>query len=92
MPKKAFEGFQGPDKTLPRPGGHHAEWIEACKGRGQTFSRFAIGGPMTELIQLGNAAVLAGEPLEYDTLSGQIPGAPEANRHLHREYRSGWTL
>jgi hypothetical protein len=60
------------------------EWIEACKGRGQTFSSFQIGGPLTELIQLGNAAVLIGEPFEYDTLSGQFPGLPEANRHLHR--------
>jgi len=92
LPKKAFEGFQGPAPTLPRTPGHHAEWIEACKGRGPTFSSFAIGGPLTELIQLGNAAVLIGEPFEYDTLTGRIPGAPDANRHLHREYRSGWAL
>lgn len=92
LPKKQFEGFQGPQPTLPRTGGHHAEWIEACKGRGRTFSSFAIGGPLTELIQLGNAAVLVGQPFEYDVLSGRISGPPGADRHLHREYRTGWTL
>jgi hypothetical protein len=92
LPKREFEGFEGPAPILPRTPGHHAEWIEACKGRGETFSRFQIGGPLTELIQLGNAAVLVGHPFDYDPLTGQIVGTPEANRHLHREYRSGWTL
>jgi len=92
LPKKQFEGFEGPAPTLPRPANHHAEWIDASKGRGQTFSSFAVGAPLAELIQLGNAAVLVGHPFEYDPLSGQIPNNPEANRHLHREYRPGWTL
>jgi len=92
LPKTQFEAFEGPERVLPRTGGHHAEWIEACKGRGDTFSSFSIGGPLTELIQLANAAVLVGEPFEYDTLSGRISGKPDADRHLHREYRAGWTL
>jgi hypothetical protein len=92
LPKKEFEGFTGPAPTLPRTKGHHAEWIEACKGRGETFSSFQIGGPLTELIQLANAAVLIGQPFEYDTLSGQVLDLPEANLHLHREYREGWIL
>jgi len=92
LPKKQFEGFTGPERTLPRTGSHHGEWVEACKGRGETFSSFQIGGPLTELIQLANAAVLVGEPFEYDTLSGKIPALPAANEHLHRQYRQGWTL
>ena len=92
LPKKDFEGFTGPDPSLPRGRGHHAEWVEACKGRGETFSSFAIGGPLTELIQLANASVLIGEPFEYDTLSGQVLNNPDANQYLHRDYREGWTL
>jgi hypothetical protein len=92
FPKKKFEGFAGPEKTLPRGSGHHGEWIEACKGRGKTFSSFDLGGPLTEFIQLANAAVLIGEPFEYDCLSGQILNNQKANRHLHREYREGWNL
>jgi hypothetical protein len=41
---------------------------------------------------LANAAVLIGEPFEYDTLSGKIPALPAANEQLHRQYREGWTL
>jgi hypothetical protein len=92
LPKKDFEGFAGPDPSLPRGIGHHAEWIEACKGHGKTFSSFAIGGPLTELIQLVNVSALVGEPFEYDTLSGQILNIPDANHYLHRDYREGWTM
>ncbi len=92
MPKKKFEDFEGPDRTLPRGVGHYREWIEACKGRGETFSSFDIGGPLTELIQLANIAGRVGEPFDYAPLSGEIPNHPGANSLLHREYRKGWTL
>ena len=92
MPKKKFKDFKGPDRTLPRGVGHYREWIEACKGRGETFSSFDIGGPLTELIQLANIAGRVGEPFDYAPLSGEIPNHPGANSLLHREYRKGWTL
>jgi hypothetical protein len=92
LPKKEFADFIGPDKTLPRKPGHHGEWIEACKGRGETFSSFAIGGPLTELIQLANVAATVNEPFEYDTLSGDVNNNAKASQLLHREYRQGWTL
>ena len=46
LPEKKFADFKGPDKTLPRTPGHHAEWIQACKGGPETFSPFKIGGPL----------------------------------------------
>ena len=54
-----------------------------------TFSSFQIGGPLTELIQLANAAVLIGEPFEYDTLTGQIPGLPDEPLRGHGEAQRG---
>ena len=92
LPEKEFEGFEGPAKTIPRGPGHHAEWVRACKGGAAPFSSFDIGGPLTEVIQLGNSAVLAGHPIEYDPLTGKIVNNAEDNRLLHREYRSGWVL
>ena len=92
LPKSEFVDFKGPDKTLPREPGHYDEWIEASKGRGETFSSFAIGGPLTELIQLANVAATVNEPFGYDTLSGEILDSPKASQLLHREYREGWTL
>ncbi len=93
LPRQQFEGFQGPPPTIPRSPGHHAEWILACKGKGpKPFSSFDIAGPLTEMILLGNAALLVGHPIEYDPLTGRIVNCAEANQFLHREYRAGWTL
>jgi hypothetical protein len=92
LPEAKFAGFQGPEPTLPRAAGNHAEWISACKGGPATFSSFDIGGPLTELIQLVHVASLAGQPIEYDPLAGRIVNHADANQFLHREYRPGWTL
>jgi hypothetical protein len=92
LPKDKFKEFKGPDKTLPRVSSHHDEWIDACKGKGKTFSSFDIGGPLTELIQLANIAGQVGEPFHYDPVTGEIPDHAKASGLLHREYREGWTL
>jgi hypothetical protein len=92
LPEKQFESFEGPPPTLLRSPGHHAEWTRACKGGARPFSSFNIGGPLAEVILLGNAALLVGHPLEYDPLSSKIVNRTEANRSLHREYRAGWSL
>lgn len=93
LPEAQFEGFQGgPRETLPRTAGHHLEWVQACQGKGQAFSGFDVGGPLTELLQLANLATLIDGPVEYDTLSGRILNSPRADALLHREYRTGWQL
>ena len=92
LPKDKFKDLKGPDKTLPRVASHHREWIDACKGKGKTFSSFDIGGPLTELIQLTNVAGQVGEPFHYDPVTGEIPDHAKASSLLHREYRKGWTL
>lgn len=92
LPEKEFEGFEGPARTIPRSPGHHAEWIRAVKGEGKAFSSFAVGAPMTELLLVGQAAILAGKPIEYDISSGKITNLPDANPLLTREYRAGWRL
>jgi hypothetical protein len=93
LPETRFENFKGgPPETLPRPNGHHREWVDACKGRGATFSPCEIGGPLTELLQVVNLATLVPGPLEYDTASGRILNSDRADQLAHPEYRQGWTL
>ncbi len=93
LPEDKFKGFRGgPTETLPRSKGHHREWVEACKGNGQSFSGFEIGGPLTELMQLANLATLVEGPLEFDTVSGRVLNSERANQLVHREYRKGWML
>ncbi|MBX3748239.1 MAG: Gfo/Idh/MocA family oxidoreductase [Verrucomicrobiae bacterium] len=93
LPEKRFEQFEGgPPESLPRVRHHTWEWLEACQGRGSTFSGFEVGGPLTELAQLANLATQVEGPIDYDTLSGRILNSPEANALLHRDYRRGWSL
>jgi hypothetical protein len=91
LPEKQFEGFNAP-QTIARSPGHHAEWIQACKGGLRPFSPFELGGPMTEVLLLGHIAMLVQHPIEYDPVSGKITNGAEASRYLHREYRQGWTF
>lgn len=93
LPEEKFDNFKGgPAETLPRATGHHKEWVDACKGVGQTFSSFAIGGPLTELMQLVNLATLVPGPIDYHIGSGEILNSDRAAALLHRPYRAGWTL
>jgi hypothetical protein len=93
LPKDKFQAVKaGPPQTLPASVGHYREWVEACKGNGQTFSSFDIGGPLTELMQLVNLATLVEGPVEYDALSGTVLNSKPASELLHRPYRKGWEL
>jgi len=92
LPEAKFKGFKGPERSIPRSPGHHAEWLRACKGGPKPFSSFDIGGPMNELVQLVHVAALAAKPIEYDPQACKILNVPQANALLHRGYRNGWTL
>ena len=93
LPENRFDNFKGgPTETLPRANGHHREWVEACKGRGKTFSPFEMGGPLTELMQLANLATLVEGPFDYDAVTGRVLNSAKADQLVHREYRKGWTL
>jgi len=92
LPEAKFKGVDGPARYIPRSPGHHAEWILACKGGGKPFSRFEIGSAQTEMLLLGNVALLAGHAIDYNPATGTIAGDDEATRWLHRDYRSGWSL
>jgi len=93
LPKSKFEGFEGPEKTIPRSPGHHAEWLIACKGGPAAMSNFDYAGPLTEAVVLGNVAMrVAGKKLEWDAANLKVTNLPDADQFVRREYRSGWTL
>ena len=92
QPKKAFEGYEAPEPSIPRSPGHHAEWIRAAKGGPPAMSNFIdYAVPLTEMVLLGNVAMQSGGAIEYDPRSMKIPNRPEAEKYLYREYRKGWS-
>jgi predicted dehydrogenase len=99
IPESRMKDYKRPELSIPRSVGHHKEWIEACKGGKPAGSNFDYAGPMTEVILLGNIAVRMslkaqekGVRLAYDGPNMRITNLPEANEHIHRKYREGWTL
>ena len=75
-----------------RGDGHERQWLHAIRGEGETVSNFAISGPLTEFLMLGNVATLIGEPFTYDPVAGTALDHEAAQAALHQEYREGWTL
>ncbi len=96
-----MQEYKRPAKTIPRSPGHHQEWINACKGGPPAGSNFDVAGPLTELVQLGNVAIRAGQRnpengrvtrIDWDSANLKVTNVPEANKFLQMEYRKGWTL
>ncbi len=92
IPKSKMDNYKQPGKSLPRSVGHHREWIEACKGRGETRSNFDFAGPLTEALMLGTVSVRTGKRLLWDAENMKVTNEPEANELLHYKYREGWSL
>ena len=92
LPEEKFKDVKLPDKTLPRPTSHHAEWVEACKAGKQSSANFEYAGWLTEANHLGNVAYRAGKKLEWDPAKMKATNAPEADPFIKRAYRKGWEL
>jgi predicted dehydrogenase len=73
---------------------HEMNWANACRGVGAATCPFAYAAPLTEVMLLGLVALRTGQGfrMEYDGASMRVTNSEEANRHLTREYRGGWSL
>jgi predicted dehydrogenase len=92
LPEDRFKDVKLPDKTLPRPKGHHAEWLESIKTGRKASADFEYSGWLTEANHLGNVAYRAGKKLEWDPAKMRATNAPEADQFVKRAYRKGWEL
>jgi predicted dehydrogenase len=90
LPHKQFDGMAMPAPTLPRPRSHHQEWVDACRGRGQSLSNFGYAAVLTEALLLGNLALRMGKRIEWDAHNMRARNCPEANAFIHPVFRAGW--
>jgi predicted dehydrogenase len=75
--------------------GHHDAFIGAVLNGDQSrlLSPIDYAAPMTEFILLGNIAMqYSPNWLEWDAKKVVITNHKDANRHIHRTYRSGWNI
>ncbi len=86
------EIIRQPEDHLPKSTGPYQEWLDACRGGPAPLSNFDNSGPLAEMVLLGNVALRSGKKIEWDADGLRIPNAPDAEKYLRREYRSGWSL
>ena len=61
LPLELHREYERPDKVLPRVQGHHADWLQACKGGTPASSNFEYGARLCEFVLLGVVA-MSGAP------------------------------
>ena len=92
LPLELHRSYVRPAKTLPRVEGHHADWLQACKGGRPASGHFGYGARLTEMMLLGNVALRTGKRLTWDADNMRATNAPEADQYLRLPYRKGWEL
>lgn len=92
LPESRMKAFKRPPKVLPRSIGHYEEWIAACKGGAAAGADFSYGGPLTELVLLGNIAVRLKKRLYWDGPAQKFINDDDANKYLAESYHNGWSL
>jgi predicted dehydrogenase len=92
QPEKDFKDTKRPERTIPRSPGHHEEWIDACKTGKPTGTSFDYSGPLTEIVLLGNVALRAGHPIEWDGPAMRVKNGTIDDPFIRRDYRKGWTV
>lgn len=94
LPESRNKEYKKPAETIPRiPGGHHQDWIRACKDGKPACSNLSYGGPLTELALLGVIATkLDGETLNWDHENAKFTNNEKANTFIQPAFRKGWML
>lgn len=96
---KLLGGIEKPKVEWPKSPGHFAEFANAIKGEGEPMANFPnYGGPLTEVILLGNLAVWAapeagtGKKIEWDAKNLVATNAPEVMSLVKPTYPAGYEL
>ncbi|MCY2951872.1 MAG: Gfo/Idh/MocA family oxidoreductase [Planctomycetota bacterium] len=91
IPESKMQAFERPKPFIPRVGDHKVDWLNAIKGGPPAGSDFTLfGGPLAEVVLLGNVAIRTGKKLDWDHANLKATNAPEADQYIKREYRKGW--
>lgn len=94
LPKSKFAKLIQRPQRVAASRGIYFDWTDAIRGgKPQILASFEQGGPLSELLMLGNIATqFPKTPLDYDPVSGQITNHREANQKRSSPYREGWSL
>jgi predicted dehydrogenase len=89
-PEATFKDFRRPKVESHN---HWLQFVEACRGNGQTAAGFDYSGPLTEAVLLGGVATRFPQTtLEWNARALKFNNVAEANPYLRRTYRQGWEV
>jgi len=89
-PSGEFKDYKRPEQSIAASAGHYNEWLQACRGKGESLCNFTYSGSLIEHNLLGNLAHRAGGVLEWDAKAFRVTNNEAANKLLSKEYRKGW--
>ncbi|MCC6795633.1 MAG: Gfo/Idh/MocA family oxidoreductase [Candidatus Hydrogenedentes bacterium] len=93
LPRTKMTDYALPPQVLKRSPGHYENWIQACKGNGETCSPFGIAGPYTEWVLLGAISWrFPNEELLWDAKNLRFTNNEKANDFVKPVFRRGWKL
>jgi predicted dehydrogenase len=88
---RGLEPQKHPSSPDPR-WNHVKNFLDCMRSRERPVSDVEIGYHATLTPHLGNIALRTGRKVRWDAAREEIPGDPEANRYVTREYRAPWKL
>lgn len=80
------------DSTVGRSIGHHDDFYDAVKRRGDTIANAETGHRTASICHMLTTATQLGRRLRWDPEKEHFISDEEANRTLHYQYREPWTL
>ncbi len=92
LPMELHREYKRPPKTIPRVAGHHADWLQACKGGTPACSNFEYGARLTEFMLLGMLSRRTGKVVKWDAEAMKATNVPDAQPFIEGSYRKGWEL
>ncbi len=92
IPEARRRSYEPPEPSIPRSGGHHRDWLDACKGGPPASSNFENGARLTEIVLLGGLALRSGATIYWDGPNMKAANRPEADPLIHGHFRKGWEI
>jgi predicted dehydrogenase len=90
LPSEQFADYVRPE---PEGDDHYLQFVEACRGNGETSTPFSYAGPLTEMVLLGCLATRFPETsLAWDADALKVTNVDEANRFVRRDDREGYEV
>jgi predicted dehydrogenase len=94
LPESKSKELPKPPQMIERVPGNspYLDFIRGVKGGPKPCSNFEVAGPFTEVVLLGNLALLVGKKVMWDAKNMKSPNCPEAAKFVKKEYRKGWRV